>query len=49
MKIAKWTTAAVISYAATFWIKNFVWNLTASMVVWYFSLYFIDRWLEGEI
>jgi hypothetical protein len=49
MKIAKWIIAGIISYGATFWIKNIVWNVIAGIAVWYGSLYFIDRFLEGEI
>ena len=47
MKLAKWIIAGILSYALTFWIKNFVYSLLASIAVWYISLYFLDRFLEG--
>jgi hypothetical protein len=48
MKIAKWTIAAITSYGATFWIKNIVWNILISIVIWYLSLWILDKILEGD-
>jgi hypothetical protein len=48
MKLTKWIIAGIISYAATFWIKNIVVNIILGITVWYLSLHFLDRWLEGE-
>jgi len=47
MKTAKWTIAAVISYGATFWIKNLAWNIVAGIAIWYLTLYYLNRFLEG--
>jgi len=47
--LSKWIIAGVISYGATFWIKNFIWNMIAGITVWYAVLYFLNKWLEGEI
>ncbi len=49
MKIAKWIIAGAISYIGTMWIKNFVLNLLASTALWFISLYFLNKFLEGEI
>ncbi|ACM93328.1 hypothetical protein NAMH_0376 [Nautilia profundicola AmH] len=47
MKIAKWSIAALISYGATLWIKNLVFNFVASILVWYLTLYYLNKFLEG--
>ena len=49
MKIAKWIIAGIISYGATFWINNLILNTILSIIIWYVSLYFIDKFLEGDI
>jgi hypothetical protein len=46
MKLAKWIIAGGVSYISTMWIKNFVFNLIASVVMWYVSLYFLNKVLE---
>ncbi|WP_456479980.1 hypothetical protein [Nautilia sp.] len=49
MKAAKWIIAGFVSYAATFWIKNLILNITAGIIIWYASLWFLDKFLEGGI
>ncbi|WP_457560832.1 hypothetical protein [Caminibacter sp.] len=49
MRLAKWIIAGAVSYIATIPIKNFVWNLIISTAVFYLSLHFINKFLEGEI
>ena len=44
-----WIIAGVISYLSTMWISNLVWSLVASTIVWYLSVYYIKKWLRGEI
>jgi hypothetical protein len=49
MKLAKWIIAGIISYGATFWINNLIANIIAGIIIWYVSLWFLDKFLEGEI
>ena len=44
-----WIIVGVISYIATMWIKSFIWNIVASTIVWYVSVYYIKKYLKGEI
>jgi hypothetical protein len=46
MKLAKWIIAGAVSYISTMWISNFVLNLIASLIMWYVTLYFLNRFLE---
>ena len=48
MKLAKWTIAAITSYVGTMWIKTFGIIFT-STILWFVCLYFLDKFLEGEI
>ena len=49
MKIAKWIIAGIVSYALTFWIKNLALNIILSIIIWYLTLHFLNKWLEGDI
>jgi hypothetical protein len=49
MKLAKWTIATITSYIGTMWIKNFWYNLIASTILWFVCLYFLNKFLEGEV
>jgi len=44
-----WIIAGIISYVTTMWITDFVWNLIAGTIVWYLSVYYIKKYLNGEI
>jgi hypothetical protein len=47
--LSVWITAGVVSYFATSWIKNIIWNIVAGTVVWYLCVHYINKFLEGEI
>jgi len=44
-----WIVAAVISYFSTIWIDDLMWNIIASTIIWYLSVFYIKKWLRGEI
>jgi hypothetical protein len=48
-KFSIWTLSAVISYAATIWIKSLLWNLIIGTAVWIVVSRFLEKWIEGEI
>jgi len=44
--IAKWIIAGVISYVGVMWISNFWLNLIGSIILWYISLYFLNKFWD---
>jgi len=46
--ISIWIIAGFISYITTVWIKNLIWNIIASTIVWIIVVHYLKKFLNGD-